>query len=374
MIWARPLHTGEASALWKRTGLAPEGVGLLRSFLDGAALVTGLSDADRELLAELVDSNWVGGAGDAAVIKYSEHSIEAWLARLAPKSPIAVALERLEHLDTPLEKSPLGFEWGSRTYVMGVLNVTPDSFSDGGKFAEASAAIAHGKALIAAGAELLDVGGESTRPGAEPVSAEVELKRVLPVIEGLKGAGAVISIDTQKAVVAEAALKAGAQVVNDVGGLRDDAMIDVIARAGATACVMHMLGTPQTMQNDPRYADVGAAVLDALEASLRRAEEKGIPRSRLWVDPGIGFGKTLEHNVELLKRLGDLRLLGCPVVAGVSRKKFIGALTKREVPADRLIGSTAAAAIIASHRGVDIVRAHDVAQTKEALAVADALR
>lgn len=263
---------------------------------------------------------------------------------------------------------------GALPGVMAILNVTPDSFSDGGKFAEAAAAIAHGKALIAAGADVLDVGGESTRPGAVGVSAEVELKRVLPVIEGLRGAGAVLSIDTQKAAVAEAALKAGAQVVNDVGGLRDEAMIDVIARTGATACVMHMLGTPQTMQQDPRYGDVGAEVLDALEASLRRAEAKGVPRERLWVDPGIGFGKTLEHNVALLQRLGDLRLLGCPVVAGVSRKTFIGALTRREVPADRVIGSTAAASIIAAQGGVDLVRAHDVAQTREALAVADALR
>jgi dihydropteroate synthase len=372
MIWARPLHTGEASALWKRTGLAPEGVGLLRSFLDSAALVTGLSDADRELLAELVDTSWVGGAGDAAVIKYSRHAVEAWLARLSPQSGLAVALSRLVQLETPLPPSPLGFRWGQRTFIMGVLNVTPDSFSDGGKFADPAAAIAHGRALIEAGADLIDVGGESTRPGAEGVSEEVERSRVLPVIEGLKGLK--VSIDTQKPGVAEAAIKAGAVLVNDISGLRDPGMLEVIARTGVSACVMHMRGTPKTMQDAPAYADVGAEVLELLEDSLRRAEAKGIPRSRLWVDPGIGFGKTLEHNLELLKRLGDLRLLGCPVLVGVSRKKFLGSLTGRDVPNERVIGSAAAAAIVVAQGGVDVIRVHDVPATREALSVADALR
>ncbi|MFT3708492.1 MAG: dihydropteroate synthase [Archangium sp.] len=334
--------------------------------------MSGLTDANRELLAELVDTSWVGGAGDAAVIKYSPHAVEAWLARLAPQSELAIALSRLVQLEKPLPASPLGFSWGTRTFIMGVLNVTPDSFSDGGKFADPAAAIAHGKALVEAGADLIDVGGESTRPGAESVSEAEELRRVVPVIEGLKGLK--VSIDTQKPLVAEAAIKAGAVLVNDISGLRDDAMLEVIARTGVSACAMHMRGTPKTMQNDPRYVDVGAEVLDLLEDSLRRAEAKGIPRSRLWVDPGIGFGKTLEHNVELLKRLCDLRLLGCPVLVGVSRKKFIGALTGREVPSERVLGSAAAAAIIVAQGGVDVIRVHDVAATREAIAVADALR
>ncbi|MFO0600315.1 MAG: dihydropteroate synthase [Myxococcaceae bacterium] len=351
----------------------------MRAGLESAALVTGLSDDEREVLAELADAGWVGGAGDAAIVRWSRASIEAWLGRLQPTSELAQALLRLSRAGQGLPASTLGgtrFAWGERTFVMGVLNVTPDSFSDGGKFADPAAAIAHGKAMLEAGADLIDLGGESTRPGAKEVDEQVERDRVLPVIKGLLSEvkGALISIDTRKAGVAEAAIAAGAVMVNDVGGLRDDKMIDVLAKTGASACVMHMQGTPDTMQQKPAYEDVGADILTGLELALRRAESRGVPRSRLWVDPGIGFGKTVGHNLFLLQRLGDFRLLGCPVLAGVSRKKFIGALTGRDVPKDRLVASVATAAMIAAQGGVDVLRVHDVAETREALKVADAMR
>lgn len=377
MIWARPLHSGDASALWVRSSLTPEGVGLLRSALESAALITGLDDDTRELLVELVDTGWVGGSGDAAIVRYSNVSIEAWLARLPEASELATAFKRLRAAPERLPPTAIGgasFVWGARTFVMGVVNVTPDSFSDGGKFADAKAAIAHAQALVKAGADLIDIGGESTRPGAAEVPLEDELKRVLPVIEGLKGSGVVLSIDTRKPEVAKQALAAGAHVVNDVGGLRDDEMIDVIARTGAHACVMHMQGSPQTMQDNPRYADVGTEVLDALEGAIRRAETKGVARSKLLVDPGIGFGKTAAHNLFLLQRAGDLRLLGCPVLVGVSRKKFLGTLTGETEPGHRLMASAATVGILAAQGAVDVVRVHDVAETKEALAVADAVR
>ncbi len=377
MIWARPLClTDSAVSMWVRSSLTPEGVGLLRSGLETHALVTGLEEDSRELLVELVGAGWVGGSGDAAVIRYSRLSVEAWVARLGT-SGLGVALGRLLHVGVNPQPVALGgarFDWGSRTYVMGIVNATPDSFSDGGRDTEA--AIAHGVALAEAGADLLDVGGESTRPGAAAVSEEEELRRVVPVIEALRlqVPGVPLSVDTRKAKVARAAVKAGAVLVNDVSGLRDDAMLDVLAETGAFACAMHMLGTPEVMQAEPRYDDVGTEVLDALEGALRRAEARGVLRSRLWVDPGIGFGKTVAHNLFLLERLGDLRLLGAPVLVGVSRKAFLGALTGGKPAAQRVVASAAAAAVLASTGAVDVLRVHDVAETRDALAVADAIR
>jgi dihydropteroate synthase len=281
-------------------------------------------------------------------------------------------------LDTPPAPTKLGgrlLEWGKRTRIMGIVNATPDSFSDGGQHASAADAIAWALSLLDAGADLIDVGGESTRPGASQVSEAEEIKRVVPVIEGVKAKrpDALISVDTRKADVAKAAIAAGAQLVNDVSGLRDDAMLDVVASTGVCACAMHMLGTPETMQADPRYDDLGTEVLDALEGALRRAEGRGITRDRLWIDPGIGFGKTPGHNLFLLKRAADLRLLGTPVLMGVSRKAFLGGLLGGKPPAERVGASAAAAAVLAADRAVDIVRVHDVAQTREALLVADAI-
>jgi dihydropteroate synthase len=253
---------------------------------------------------------------------------------------------------------------------MGVLNVTPDSFSDGGAFLEPDAAVAHGRQLAAEGADMIDVGGESTRPGAEPVPAGEELRRILPVVERLaEEAEAPISIDTRKAEVARAGLAAGATFVNDVSALRGDPdMAPVVGAAGADLCLMHMRGEPGTMQDDPRYDDVVAEVRSFLEERLAFAVAEGIPEGRIWLDPGIGFGKTLDHNLELLRRLGEIVAIGCPVIVGASRKRFIGALTGRP-EGERLAGSLAAA-VVACDRGAAMVRVHDVAATREALAVA----
>ena len=379
MIWARPLcRADSATALWTRSGLTPEGVGLVRSGLESHALVTGLNEDSRELLAELVGAAWAGGSGDAAVIRYSRLSVENWFSRLG-LSELGVALSRLLLIEHPPARTTVGghrLEWGQRTRIMGIINVTPDSFSDGGTLADAAAAIAHGLSLLEAGADVLDIGGESTRPGAAPVSEDEELRRVIPVIEGLraKKREALLSIDTRKPAVALAAVKAGAHLVNDVSGLRDEAMLDVISSSGVCACAMHMLGTPETMQQAPLYEDVGAEILDALERALRRAESRGIARDRLWVDPGIGFGKMAGHNLFLLRRAGDLRLLGVPVLIGVSRKAFLGTLLGDKPPTERVGASAAAVAALAAEGVVDVVRVHDVAQTRDALAVGDAIR
>jgi dihydropteroate synthase len=257
-----------------------------------------------------------------------------------------------------------------RPAVMGVLNVTPDSFSDGGSFFEPDAAVAHGHVLASEGADLIDVGGESTRPGSEPVSLQEELRRVVPVIEELATAvEAPISIDTRKAAVARAALAAGATFVNDVSALRGDPdMAAVVAGSGADLCLMHMQGEPGTMQDDPRYDDVVSDVKDFLEGRLAFAIGEGVTPEKIWLDPGIGFGKTLDHNLDLIRRLGEIAAIGQPVVVGASRKRFIGALIGRP-EGDRLAGSLAAA-VIACERGAAMVRVHDVAATREALAVA----
>ncbi|HEY4810610.1 MAG TPA: dihydropteroate synthase [Solirubrobacteraceae bacterium] len=288
--------------------------------------------------------------------------------------------------------------------VMGIVNVTPDSFSDGGEFLRADAAIAHARELLAEGADILDVGGESTRPGAEPVSAQEELRRVLPVLEGIatwgvpardpgEGAGSslaakpLISIDTSKAVVARAALAAGASVVNDVTALRGDPeMVGLVAESGAQCCLMHMLGEPRTMQGagrggrlgGPKYDDVVAEVKAFLEERLSFAVSEGVREERILLDPGIGFGKTVAHNLELLERLGELTTLGRPLLVGTSRKSFLGSIiadarTEDEpvAPEQRLPG-TIATNVLALERGASIFRVHDVAPVRDALAVAAA--
>ena len=255
--------------------------------------------------------------------------------------------------------------------IMGVINVTPDSFSDGGEFLDAEKAIAHGRQLVADGAHILDIGGESTRPGAEPVTAEDEMQRVLPVIEGLANTEARISIDTTKVAVADAALAAGAAIVNDVSAFRfQPELAGLVASAGCDCCLMHMQGEPRTMQQDPRYDDVVSDVKSFLEERLVWAASQGIAEERIWLDPGIGFGKTLEHNLELLRRLDEIAALGQPVVIGTSRKSFLGKLTGKEERA-RLPG-TIATNVMALERGASIFRVHDVAEVADALAVAAA--
>jgi dihydropteroate synthase len=264
---------------------------------------------------------------------------------------------------------------------MGILNTTPDSFSDGGLFADAAAAVRHGLRLADEGADIIDVGGESTRPGATPVAAEEELRRVLPVVEGLSAArvDARISIDTYRAPVARAALAAGARMVNDVSAFRaDPEMAEVVAQSGADCCLMHMLGEPATMQDDPRYEDVVDEVRAFLEERLEFAVARGVARERILLDPGIGFGKTVQHNLELLRRLAELVTIGAPIVVGTSRKGFLGQIVaraagRREPPdaRERLAG-TVASNVIAFERGASVFRVHDVAPVGEALAVAAA--
>lgn len=260
-----------------------------------------------------------------------------------------------------------------RTVVMGIVNVTPDSFSDGGDHATTEEAVKHGLRLVSEGADILDVGGESTRPGSEEVPPDVEAARVLPVIERLaRETGVPISVDTRHAEVAHAAVEAGASIINDVSGFRDPAMVEAAARCDAGLVVMHMLGEPKTMQVDPRYDDVVGEVSAFLVERAEALRKAGVDADRICVDPGIGFGKTLEHNLALLRALPDFAELGYPVLVGASRKRMIGDVTGEADPKRRLGGSVAVALWAAAH-GAHVVRVHDVRETKQALAVWDAL-
>jgi dihydropteroate synthase len=258
--------------------------------------------------------------------------------------------------------------------IMGVVNVTPDSFSDGGAYEDPAAAVAHAARLAEEGADILDIGGESTRPGSTGVSAVEEMRRVVPVIEGVRAAGVTtrISIDTSKAAVAEAAAAAGADYVNDVTALRGDPeLAGVVVDRGADVCLMHMLGTPRTMQEDPRYDDVVDDVKAFLVERMAAAVRAGIPEARIELDPGIGFGKTLEHNLELIDRLDEIVALGRPVVLGTSRKAFLGRITGRAEPRART-AATLATLVLGLERGAQVFRVHDVAPARDALAVAAA--
>ena len=259
-----------------------------------------------------------------------------------------------------------------RPSVMGVVNVTPDSFSDGGLFVEPAAAVEHARRLVEEGAALVDVGGESTRPGAPPVSADEELARVVPVLEGLVGLP--VSIDTSKAVVARRALDLGAELVNDVTALRGDpALVEAVADADAYVCLMHMQGSPRTMQVAPQYDDVVGDVLAFLEKRLAFAVESGVREERICIDPGIGFGKTPDQNLELLRRLDELRALGRPVLVGVSRKSTLGKVLGDAGATTGSLSASLGAAVAAYLRGAAMIRAHDVRETVEALAVAAAV-
>ncbi len=250
---------------------------------------------------------------------------------------------------------------------MGVVNVTPDSFADGGRFLEPEAAVAHAMALIEEGAHILDVGAESSRPGAQGVPAGEELSRLMPVLEGLRGCAVPVSVDTTKPEVMRAAIAAGASMINDIGALRAPGAIDAVAASGAAVCLMHMQGEPRTMQKEPRYGDVAAEVAAFLEERVAAAQAAGIAPERIAIDPGFGFGKSVAHNFELLRRLDRIAGIGPPVVAGWSRKSTLGAVTGRA--ADDRLAASLAAALLAVQRGAKIVRVHDVAATRDALAV-----
>jgi dihydropteroate synthase len=257
-----------------------------------------------------------------------------------------------------------------RPLVMGVVNVTPDSFSDGGKFLGAQAAIAHARQLIGEGADLVDIGGESTRPGAAPVSEDEELKRILPVLEALRDFP--VSVDTRRPKVMQAALAAGASMINDIEALQAPGALEAVANSDCGICLMHMQGQPGTMQADPHYADVVQEAKGFLAGRIAACERAGIARNRIVADPGFGFGKTIEHNLSLLKRLPEFAGLGVPVLAGWSRKSSLGRITGRET-GDRLAGSLAAA-LLALLGGARILRVHDVKETRDAVLVFEAWR
>ena len=255
--------------------------------------------------------------------------------------------------------------------VMGIVNVTPDSFSDGGQWLDPEKAVAHAREIAHSGAGILDIGGESTRPGSLPVAADEQLRRVVPVFEGLRGVDARLSIDTTKAVVAQAALDRGADIVNDVTALRDDPdLAGLVADRGCTVCLMHMLGEPRTMQEHPQYDDVVDDVRAFLEERLTSAVDAGIAEDKVWLDPGIGFGKTVDHNLTLLQRLEELTTLGRPIVVGTSRKGFIGTITGQQV--EGRVPGTIATNVIALANGAEVFRVHDVAAVAQALTVAGA--
>jgi dihydropteroate synthase len=284
---------------------------------------------------------------------------------------ILTAVDNFSRLPRPLKIGSKRFNFGRRTYLMGILNVTPDSFSDGGRFLSVEAAVAQAHAMQSAGADIIDIGGESTRPGAQKISAAEEVKRVVPVIRRLKKRLKIpISVDTYKAEVAAAALAAGAVMVNDISGLRfDKAMAGVVARARATVCVMHIQGKPKNMQKKPAYRDLISEIYSYLKESIEIGKRAGILVEQIIVDPGIGFGKTTENNFEILKRLAEFKSLGCPVLVGPSRKTFLGEGLGL-LPGERLEGTVAAVAAAVAG-GADLVRVHDVSQIKKAAYIAD---
>ena len=290
-------------------------------------------------------------------------------------------LANLDAPRKPFQAGPYTLALGERTLVVGIINVTPDSFSGDG-LDNLDAALSQAKRMKQEGANILDIGGQSTRPGSDPVPVEEELRRVIPLIQSLSAPGGVplpISIDTTRAEVAEAAIKAGAHIINDISGLRDDlAIAEVAAKHNAGLVLMHIQGTPRTMQQNPHYDDLLGEVIQYLREGIDKALACGVKKERIWVDPGIGFGKTQEHNLELLKRLGELKSLGCPILVGTSRKGFIGRILAQSMggnsppPQERVIGTGATVALSIAN-GADIVRVHDIAHAVQVARIADAI-
>ncbi len=279
----------------------------------------------------------------------------------------------LERITTP--RAPMAGLTFDAPRIMGILNVTPDSFSDGGDFIAPDAAVAHARDMVATGADMIDIGGESTRPGADFVPVNEEINRTAPVIKAIRAEMTTpISIDTRKAPVAQAALEAGANLINDVAAFTHDPVLaEVAAQTGAPVCLMHAQGDPETMQNDPRYDDVLLDVYDFLSERINAAVTAGIPRNRIMVDPGIGFGKTMQHNLTLLRDISLFHALGCPILLGASRKKFIGVISGARSAKDRVYGSVSVA-LGAVAQGVQMVRVHDIQATKQAISLQTAVR
>jgi dihydropteroate synthase len=258
-----------------------------------------------------------------------------------------------------------------RPLIMGIVNVTPDSFSDGGQFYTSARAIQHARLLVEQGADLLDIGGESTRPGAQAVGIEEELERVLPVLEGLSDCGVPLSVDTLKPEIMRAAIRTGVDMINDVNALRTEGALQAVADSSAAVCLMHMQGEPRTMQHSPLYQDVVAEVKAFLAERIAAAEQAGIRRERMVIDPGFGFGKTLEHNLDMLRQLESFASLGVPLLAGLSRKSMLGLLTG--LPVEKRMVPSVAAAVISAMKGAKILRVHDVKETRQALQIVSAM-
>lgn len=323
----------------------------------------------------------IGGPGVFSIIG-SVRQLRHCISRIARhhmiperiRASISSALDNYLSNDYKLNCNGHILDLGRRTYVMGILNVTPDSFSDGGMYLDPDKAVEHAKEMAAHGADIIDIGGESTRPGAEPLSEEEELTRVIPVIERLsKEIDTPISIDTYKSRVAERALQAGACIVNDISGLRfSPDMAKVAADHGAALVIMHIKGTPRDMQKNPVYGDVVREISEYLLEGIEIAVEAGVDREKIVIDPGIGFGKTLEHNLDILNRLGEFKTLGRPILIGPSRKRFIGMALDQGEPEQRIEG-TAATIALAIERGANIVRVHDVLQMARVAKMTDAI-
>ena len=361
---------------WRRSPALPRGFSrAARVYLRPAGLLSG-DTADGAVEAGAA-RRLAGGRFAFAACEVLLREPDLITATFAPVDQIAEwaddrATRLLENLEAP--RPPMAGVAMDRPAIMGVINVTPDSFSDGGDNAEAAVAIAQGRAMVDAGAGILDVGGESTRPGSDAVDDETELSRVLPVVRGLADVGVPLSIDSRRARVMAAALDAGATVVNDVSALTYDGdSLATVAASGAPVVLMHTQGDPKTMQREPSYDCAPLDIYDYLEGRIAACMAAGIERSHMVIDPGIGFGKSpTGHNIEILQRLGLFHGLGCPLLLGVSRKSFIDRLAGVEAPKDRLAGSLAAG-LAALDQGVQILRVHDVAETKQAVAVWDAL-
>lgn len=376
------------------TGATDHGIGHMLSKAESLAVV--LENIERRQ-AGLLKQEMLAAGGDVAVstgiasetadrtrvvVVGTRRQFDGLLARLAEEpfglpavgDEIASTLRAYARRHFEIRCRQRRLTVGPRPAVMGIVNCTPDSFSDGGLYASPEAAVEHGLALEAEGADILDVGGESTRPGSHAVDEQEELARVLPVVRALAARSkAIVSIDTRRAAVAREALAAGAAMVNDVTGLQGDpAMPAVVAEAGAGAVVMHMLGQPRTMQDQPEYDNLLADICRYLRRGVRLALDAGAAEASIMVDPGIGFGKTLAHNLRILARLGELRSLGLPILVGPSRKRFIGELSGVASPAERVVG-TAAACVTAVAEGALLLRVHDVAAVRQALAVAAAV-
>ncbi|MCL6471300.1 MAG: dihydropteroate synthase [Firmicutes bacterium] len=293
------------------------------------------------------------------------------LPKLAQK--IVTVLSNYDSRPPVLRAGRFTIDLSAKTHIMGVLNVTPDSFSDAGRFFERDIAIAHARQMVSDGADIIDIGGESTRPGAEPVSLEEELNRTIPVIEALAGKIDIpISIDTYKPEVAKMALDAGASIINDISGLRNEGMIKVAVEHNVPVIIMHMKGTPRDMQLNPSYEDVVAEICDWLDRQAEKAVESGLDRNKILIDPGIGFGKTMEHNLQIINRLAEFKSLGYPIVLGTSRKAFIGKILDLG-PEERVEG-TIASVVYGITQGANIVRVHDVINVARACKVADAIK